>query len=103
MNGQENIDVVWIVKLPAEYKKFFEHDAEQVGDTTHGAGARQVRKVLKCIVEGDRRYKQLLDLAYELQSDMVFQDENAFDTDAVKRTANKWLEKSSDIIAEVER
>ena len=40
-------NVVWIVQLPAEYKELFEKQAEDEGDDTHGAGARQLRKFLK--------------------------------------------------------
>ena len=39
--------VMWIVQLPAEWKEIFEKLAEEEGDNTHGAGARQLRKVLK--------------------------------------------------------
>lgn len=40
-------NVVWIVQLPSEYKELFEKMAEEEGDDTHGAGARQLRKFLK--------------------------------------------------------
>lgn len=40
-------EVVWHVKLPAEFKEIFEKMAESDGDDERGAGARQVRKYLK--------------------------------------------------------
>ena len=92
-------DETWYIRLSRYHYEFFKRLAKKAGDSERGAEARQCRLFLKKKITED---KQLLDLAYELQNDMVFQDENAFDTDAVKRTANKWLEKSSDIIAEVE-
>lgn len=47
-------DVVWFVKLPAEWKEVFEKIAEDDGDDTHGAGARRVRKVLNKHLKEDR-------------------------------------------------
>jgi hypothetical protein len=45
-------EVVWIVKLPVEYKELFEEMAKEVGDEERGAGARQLRKFLKKSLEG---------------------------------------------------
>jgi len=46
-------DVVWHVKLPAEFKEIFEKMAEKVGDEERGAAARQVRKFLKRKLKGE--------------------------------------------------
>ena len=40
-------EIVWFVKLPAEWKEIFEKLAEEEGDDEFGAGSRHVRKVLK--------------------------------------------------------
>ena len=47
----ENDAPVWHVKLPAEWKAIFDELAEKEGDTTHGAATRQLRKLVKPIVE----------------------------------------------------
>lgn len=39
--------VVWIKQLPREWKKIFDDYAASLGDSTHGAGARQVELVLR--------------------------------------------------------
>ena len=48
-----SINVVWIVQLPPEYKETFEKLAEKEGDTSHGAGARQLRRFLKKNIEAE--------------------------------------------------
>ena len=40
-------EIVWYVKLPAEWKEIFEDIAKKEGDEEYGAGSRQVRKMLK--------------------------------------------------------
>ena len=48
-----SVEVVWIVKLPAEVKEIFEKKAKEQGDTERGAAARQVRKFLKKKLKGE--------------------------------------------------
>lgn len=43
--------IVWYVKLPAEWKAIFDEMAQKEGDTTHGAATRQLRKLVKPIID----------------------------------------------------
>ena len=47
LTGDLKMKSVWIVKLPALWKDFFDEIARNAGYTDRGAGAREVRKLLK--------------------------------------------------------